>query len=112
MSADQIAEITPGVREALADSAYCATFEVSGQSAKWVQFHDGLLNAAYPHESNPASLLAELGGALEDWVAKQFLTVKLDSGDARELAKWIDAYFARALNAGAGYAVDVRVERM
>jgi len=112
MSADQIAEISPGVREALADSAFCATFEVSGQSDKWVQFHDGVLNAAYPHESNPASLLAELGGSLEEWAAEQFLTVKLATEDVRTLAKWIDAYFARALNAGADYTVDVRIERM
>jgi hypothetical protein len=112
MSADQIAELAPGVREALADSAYCATFEVSGLPDMWVQFHDGVLNAAYPYESNPTSLLAELGGSLEEWEAEQFVTVELGTDDVRTLAKWIDAYFVQVLHAEADYAVDVRIERM
>jgi len=52
MGADQIAEIAPALREALAGGPdTCVTFEVMGAPEKWVQFVGGTLNAAYPGET-------------------------------------------------------------
>jgi hypothetical protein len=111
MSSDQIAEIAPGIREALADARYCATFEIAGQAHKWVQFQAGTVNAAYPHSEHPANLLTTIGGgALTEWTAGKFLTVNLAFNDARAVAKWIDGYFERVLAAGDDYAVDLRIE--
>ncbi len=111
MSSDQISEITSGIREALTDARYCATFEVAGQAHKWVQFQAGTVNAAYPHDEHPTGLLTALGdGTLTEWTADKFVTVHLTSNDARTIAKWIDRYFERALDAGEDYAIDLRIE--
>lgn len=112
MSADQVSEIAPGVREALEAPDFCATFEVAGHADKWVQFHDGTLNAAYPRAEHPSAVLATLGGALEEWAAGISLTVALTANDGRTIAKWIDRYFETVLGAPDDYGVDVRLERV
>jgi hypothetical protein len=112
MSADQISEIAPGVREALEAPDFCATFEIAGHADKWVQFHDGTLNAAYPRAEHPSAVLAALGGALEEWVPGISLTVALPADDGRTIAKWIDLYFETVLDASEDYGVDVRLERV
>jgi hypothetical protein len=114
MSADQVAEIAPPIREALAGGpGLCATFVVSGQSQAWLQFVDGVINAAYPAAAEPASVLAELGSAtLQNWEAGKYLTAALVLGDARAIAKWIDGYFEKVLSAGSEYALDVSLERL
>jgi hypothetical protein len=112
MSADQVSEISPGVREALEAPDFCATFEVAGHADKWVQFHDGRLNAAYPRAEHPSAVLATLGGALEEWAAGISLTVALPANDGRTIAKWIDRYFGTVLGAPEDYGVDVRLERV
>jgi hypothetical protein len=112
MSADQISEIAPAVREALKAPEFCATFEVAGQADKWVQFHDGMLNAAYPRVEHPSAVLAALGGALEEWAPGVSLTVALLGKDGRTIAKWIDRYFETVLGASEDYSVDVRLERV
>jgi hypothetical protein len=49
VGSDQIAEIAPGVREALAGGpSWRVTFEISGDPNRWVQFTAGTINAAYP----------------------------------------------------------------
>jgi hypothetical protein len=112
MSADQISEIAPGVREALGAPDFCATFEVAGHADKWVQFHDGALNAAYPRAEHPSAVLATLGGELQEWAAGVSLTVALTASDGRTIAKWIDRYFETVLGAPEDYGVDVRHERV
>ena len=114
MSADQIAEIAPAIREVLeAGGGLCATFEVAGDPSSWVQFTDGTLNAAYPSDANPSSLLSILGtAAVEAWEPRTFLTVSLSEREPREIARWIDRYFEVALAAPAKYAVNVRLENL
>lgn len=112
MSADQISEIAPSVREALEAPEFCATFEVAGHADRWVQFHDGTLNAAYPHAEHPSGVVATLGGALEEWEEGISLTVALPANDGRTIARWIDRYFETVLGAPADYGVDVRLERV
>ena len=59
MGSDQIAEIAPGVKEALAGGpSWCATFKISCDPNRWVQFTAGTINAAYPHMNrlNPVSV--------------------------------------------------------
>jgi len=112
MSVDQVAEIAPAIREALAGGAdLCATFVVTGQSQAWVQFVDGVVNAAYPATAEPAAVLAELGSAtLQNWEPGKYLTAALTLGDARAIAKWIDHYFEMVLGAETEYALDVSLE--
>jgi hypothetical protein len=112
MSADQISEIAPAVREALEAPEFCATFEVAGQADQWVQFHNDTLNAAYPRVEHPAAVLAALGGALREWAPGVSLTVVLLAKGERTVAKWIDRYFETVLGAPEDYGVDVRLERV
>jgi len=114
MSADQIAEIAPAIREAIDGGPdICSTFTVVGKPDAWVQFVGGVANAAYPRTDDPSMILASLGSAaLESWAPGEFLTVKLDTGDVPSIAAWIDRYFEQVLNAGSGYALDVSIESM
>jgi len=119
MAADQIAEIAPGLREALAGGPEtCVTFEVTGDPDKWVQFLDGTVNAAYPRETppDPEHLLPEapdLAPRLLEWEPRKCATFALDSADVRALAGWIDLYFVCILGCvDDGYDVDVRIETL
>jgi hypothetical protein len=62
VGSDQIAEIAPGVKEALVGGpSWCATFKIPCYPNRWVQFTTGTINAAYPHIEAPESRLDELG---------------------------------------------------
>ncbi|RYG10734.1 MAG: hypothetical protein EON92_12095 [Burkholderiales bacterium] len=112
MNTDQVAKMVPAIQEALAGRPdLCATLQIAGKPDSWVQFTDGMVNAAYPFSESPDSLLSQLGGGtLEGWEAQTYLTVQMESADAHAIASWIDRYFQKALAAGAGYAIDVSVE--
>src|SRR3981081_1391046 len=112
MSADQVAEISPGVREAIAGSAnLCATFEVAGDHSRWVQFTRGVINATYPHPEDPAARIATLGSAVvEAYLAGQHITVRLSLTEPRAIAQWIDRYFEQVLAAAADYSVDLSLK--
>ena len=114
MGADQIAEISPAIREALAGGPdTCVTFSLAGKPDSWVQFVDLVANAAYPLVEEPSGLITRLGfGMLESWEPGKYLTVSLAAGDARAIAKWIDQYFEQVLNAPAEYSLDVRIEEL
>ena len=114
MSADQVAEIALAIREALAGGPdLCATFALAGQPQAWLQFVDGVVNAAYPAAAKPGAVLAELGSAtLQNWEPGKYLTVELALGDARTIAKWIDRYFEKVLGAEPEYALDVSLESL
>jgi hypothetical protein len=113
MSADQVAEISPAIREVLAGGPdLCATFEIAGDAASWVQYSDGVVNAAYPHATDPRAMLAAIGDlSIEEleWEPGKYLSVKMVGVDARGIAKWIDQYFAQVLRAKPDYAVDVSI---
>lgn len=112
MSTDQVAQMVPAIEEALAGRPdLCASLQVAGKTDRWVQFTDGLVNAAYPFSESPERLLSQLdGGTLEGWQAQTYLTVRLESEDAHAIATWIDHYFQKALAAGARYDIEVSVE--
>jgi hypothetical protein len=88
VGSDQIAEIAPGVREALVGgSSWCATFRISCDPNRWVQFTAGTINAAYPHNEAPEPRLGELGSfALSEWAPNKYITGMLALEDARSIA--------------------------
>ncbi len=114
MSADQIAEMSPAIREVIeGGDDFCATFEIVGAPASWVQFTHRAVNAAYPRATEPSALLATFGCViLEGWDANKFLTVRMPSADARGVATWIDQYFEKVLKAKTGYALNVKIEKL
>lgn len=121
MGADQIAQLVPAIRQVLDGPAegrsLCATFEVSGDADKWVQFTGGALNFAYPLDADPALLPARLGIGLTnalvliEWEARAFATFNLEAQlSVRELARIIDAIFESTLGcAGKDYGLDVEI---
>lgn len=114
MSASQIAEIASGVQKVVADGdGLCATFTVAGDDDRWVQFTDGVVNAAYPHAHDPGSFMAKLGDAVvESFEAGQHLTVHLKATDPEAIARWIDSYFDQVLAAGSDYAIETTLESL
>jgi len=112
VGSDQIAEIAPGVREALAGGpSWCATFTISCDPNRWVQFTAGTINAAYPHNEAPESRLGELGSfALREWAPSKYITGMLALEDARSVARWIDHYFVAILGCDGDYSVDLLLE--
>jgi len=113
MGSDQIAEIAPGVREALAGGAsLCVTFEVTGDPGRWVQFTAGTINAAYPHSDAPGLRLAGLEAlAVKEWEPNKCVTGTLALEDAKSIAGWIDRYFLEVLDCASDYSVDLAFDR-
>jgi len=113
MGSDQIAGMTPGVREALARGAsWCVTFEISDASHKWVQFTGDTINATYPYEEQPESRLGELGSFhLVDWAKNSYVTGTLKLDNAEAIATWIDKYFIEVLDCQKEYSVGLTLEK-
>jgi hypothetical protein len=111
MGVAHIAKIIPKIREVMLQPAErCATLEVAGDPARWIQFTDGAVNAAYPHAADPAAMLARLGNAkLEEWQPNKFMTVRLSVTDPVEIAWWIDQYCETVLVGGEAYALNIKV---
>jgi hypothetical protein len=116
VSADQIAEISPLVREVFEapSDGMCATFEIVGNPDVWAQVMKGTINAAYPLEIAPESNLTEVlaclpGSAVTAWEARKFVTVTFESTNPRDVAKAVDRFFEK-FSGVADYSVDCRVE--
>jgi hypothetical protein len=116
MSADQIAKMSPMVREVFESPSdeMCATFEIVGNPDLWAQVMKGTINAAYPFEIAPESHLLEVlaclpGSAVTDWEARKFVTVSFESINPKDVAKAVDRFFEKFSDV-ADYAVDCRVE--
>ena len=114
MGADQVAEIAPGIREAIGGRPdLCVTFTVTGHPDKWVQWVDGVINAAYPHVDPPESRLGGLQfDAIQHWEPKKSLTVTLAETEVYAIAKWIDSYFATVLDPGVDPLFDFSLDRL
>jgi hypothetical protein len=112
MGADQISEIAPGIREVLVGAGgWCATFEVSGDPSRWVQFTQGTINAAYPYEESPDERLPLLGSCdLTEWEPRKYATFRLHLNEPRTVAKWIDRYFVDVLGCEQEYSIDTKLE--
>jgi hypothetical protein len=117
MSADQIAEIRPAMREAIEGAPdTCITFEVAGVPSKWMQVVDRTINAAYPHDDHPQNKLTAMpalpGLKVAGWEARKFATFELPGLDVTILPGWIDAYFINVLACTAGeYHLDITTEK-
>jgi|SRR5215467_9426393 len=112
MGSDQIAEIAPGVREALAGGpSWCVSFKITGDPNRWVQLTGDTINAAYPYVEAPGARFDALGSfAVTEWEANKFVTGTLVLEDARSIARWIDRYFAEVLGCDWDYSVDWVIE--
>ena len=118
MSADQIAEIRPAIREAIEGAPdTCVTFEVTGVPGRWMQVVGQTINAAYPHEDHPQNRLTAMpavaGLEVTGWEARKFATFGLPELDVTILARWIDAYFIGVLACAAGdYHLDITSQKL
>lgn len=104
--------MTLAVKEAIARGFdWCATFEVSGDPTRWLQFSVATINAAYPHAEAPRRCLRGLAPfVVEMWEPNKFVTLGLEIEDAEAIAHWIDRYFTEVLHSDWDYCVDVRLE--
>ena len=119
MNADQLAEIRPALREVVEGAPdTCATFEVEGDSEKWMQVVDRTVNAAYPHADNPEERVGRLGlpplsAKLVSWEAGKFATFEFSQFEVKAVADWIDAYFVRVIGCADGkYHLDVAFDKI
>jgi len=123
MSADQIAEIAPLVREVLSASAqqapgpeWCATFEVVGNSSAWAQVTASSVNFAYPHEDAPRVRLESVLSRLPDiellsWEPGQYATFSFGPASATAVARVVDEALALLFELDE-YSVDGQLERI
>jgi hypothetical protein len=122
-SADAIATLQPAIAEVLEASkcgdVWCATFEVSGDTSRWVQITADTLNLPYPLVEPPQQVLASLGLAdaarleLREWKAREFATFEVPEGaTAAEMARIADGLLRGLLGCAAAYALDVKMEKL
>jgi len=96
------AQIAEAVREVQArGESWCATFEMSNDPARWVQFTIDAINVAYPHAEDPSDRLRVLGVlTVVAWEPNKYASVTIASDDAGAVAAWIERYFADILSYG------------
>jgi hypothetical protein len=119
VSADKIAEIRPALRDAI-DGApdTCVTLSVAGDSTKWVQIVARMVNAAYPHYSDPAERAKTLPALswksqVVNWESGKFATFEFEKLEPTSLAHWIEAYFVTVLDCVPGqYHIDITCEEL
>jgi len=118
---DQLAEIRPGLREAMSGGEdCCVTFELQGNDSVWVQFVGNTLNCAYLHTTKPAvedlppQLASALGGiTLAKWEAAKFVTYEISSPAVDPLSRLIDFILTAQLGCPPGeYSLNVDVEQL
>jgi hypothetical protein len=95
----------------------CATLSIKGHPKQWLQIADDTVNAAYPSEVDPESLLKLLpevsGLSVSEWEPGRFCTVRAEDLGDPALPAWIDAYFVAVFNARAGeYLLELRIEEL
>ena len=118
MSSNLPAEIHSAIRAAIDGGPdTCATLSVAGRSDLWLQIADNTVNAAYPFEAEPKTvlkLLPALGDlSISSWEPRKFCTVALEDLSRPDLPAWIDAYFVAILKAPAGaYELDLKLEEL
>ena len=124
MSADQVAEIAPFIRELLdharekpaSERELCATYEVVGVSGAWAQVTPTELNVAYPSARPPEEELREIlqrlpAAQLLSWEPGKFATWSFASTNPMEIARVVDHVLAKLFNLG-DYSIDAQLERL
>lgn len=114
MSRERTFAIAMDVQEALDRRPdWCATFEVEDDEDKWVQFVDGVINAAYPDPIAPDKRTKPLPDfEMTKWSRGKFMTGDLALTDRTEIARWIDRYFVDVLRCDPGFAITSRLEKL
>ena len=116
MSADQIAEIAPLVREvlgALEGQALCGMIEVEGVRDAWAQVTADAINVAYPSTEDPARRLSSLVSShpcagVAEWESMKFSTFSYTPDRPQVIAKFIDSLL-RELFGLRDYSVNVSI---
>ena len=116
MSADQIAEIAPLIREVLGapeGQALCGTIEVDGMGDAWAQVTADAINVAYPSAEDPARRLSSLVGAhpcagVAEWEPMKFTTFNYTPDRPQVIAKFIDGLLRELFGLG-DYSVNIRI---
>jgi len=116
MSADQIAEIAPVIREVFGapdEHALCATIEVVGVADAWAQVTADTVNIAYPSSEDPANRLSALVGAhpcsgISEWEPMKFATFSFTRDRPQVIARFVDGLL-RELFRLDDYSVDTSV---
>ena len=119
MNTDFAAQVRPILKEAIqGPEDTCATFVVTGDPDKWVQYCNGTLNVAYPFDEDPevqfAGLLArpEIEG-LSDFDEGKYATISLQDPSDPRVVGWIEEYFVTMLGCvSGGFTVDVTIEQL
>jgi hypothetical protein len=124
MGADQIAQLRPPIRKVFAagprsnSANWCATFEVDGRPYVWAQVTFDEVNVVYPLAGEPTEELARheqlpvTAVKLTDWEPSKFATFS-HSGNADDVAIFIDAYLARVCLSGyENYALNVTLQNL
>ena len=121
MSADQVAEMAPLVREVFAAGAddaaeWCATFEVVGNASAWAQVTASSLNLAYPFADAPLLRLADVVRPLPEvelvgWEAGKYATFSFGSASASVVARAVDDALTLLFALG-DYSVDGQLEQL
>ena len=117
MSADQIAEMAPFIREVLdaPERNLCATFEVSDNKNIWAQVVLGVINIAYPSEEDPEHRLVEfladpLCAGVSEWEPLKCVTLLYNVPDRPQIvARFVDRLLADLFKLG-DYSVDASLE--
>jgi hypothetical protein len=121
MGADQVAAMSPAIVSMLegssGDAVWSATFEIAGDTGRWVQVMPGALNMAYPSVAPPAHLVSghERLAMLEvrEWTPHEYATFELpEDASAMDIAHLADALFQTILGCEDDYRIDVRMERL
>src|SRR5689334_16177413 len=99
MKTDRTYAMALDVQEALDRRPdWCATFEDMADESRWVQFVDGVINAAWPFSGAPDARFKKMGSIeLTAWSRAKYATGALALTDKTEIAKWIERYFLEVL---------------
>jgi hypothetical protein len=119
MSADQIAEIAPMIREVLdapAEANLCATFEVVGNDDAWAQVTPRSINVAYPSNEAPeVRLAAHLASlpcvGISDWEPMRFATFTYMPDRPQVIARFVDCLLADLFRLG-DYSVNANLQEL
>ena len=119
MNTDFAAQVRPILKEAIqGPEDTCATFVVTGDPDKWVQYCNGTLNVAYPFYEDPEVKLSnflarpEIEG-LSDFDEGKYATVLLQNPSDPRVVNLIEDYFVTMLNCVSGeFTVDASIEQL
>ena len=128
MSANQIAEMEPGISQVYEGISSpddpptsCCTLEATTPSGSevWVQVMPGTINMAYPFTEEPLELLQRQDVRrppdiyLVEWSAGEFATFGFGNISPRDHANFVDQLFVKTLGCDdASYQLKIKIEAL